>query len=103
MTHSVDTMASSPPRRAIWTGLGVVLLIAGLCGHLFAARAIGGYYIAYRDHIFGFVLLTVVSSLIIAPLGWKFWKGRPELTVLIVGVVQAVVGFLIYLNRFNIH
>ncbi|MGH7694022.1 MAG: hypothetical protein ACRENH_03530 [Gemmatimonadaceae bacterium] len=82
--------------------LGIVLLAAGLSGHLFAARAIGGYYIAYRDHIFGFVFLTVVGALIIAPLGWRFWRGRHDITVLILGVVQAVLGSIVFINRFNV-
>jgi hypothetical protein len=94
------TTTSSGRVTRIW--LGIVLLVAGLCGHLFAARAIGGYYIAYRDHIFGFVILTAVAGVIIAALGWRFWKGRPDITVLILGLVQAIIGFVIYLNRFNI-
>ena len=84
----------------VW--LGIVLLGAGLSGHLFAAHGIGGYYIAYRDHIFGFVFLTVVSALIVAGLGWRFWKGRHDITVLVVGVVQALLGFMVYINRFNV-
>jgi hypothetical protein len=83
--------------------LGAALLVAGLLGHLFAARAIGGYYVAYRDHIFGFVLLTVVSGAIIAGLGWRFWKGRHDITLVTLGAVQAIIGLLIYINRFKIH
>lgn len=83
--------------------LGLVLLLAGLCGHLLAARALGGYYVAYRDHIFGWALLTVVSVLIVVPLGLRFWKGKPGVSVLVVGFLQAMIGLLIYLQRFNIH
>jgi len=82
--------------------LGIALLAAGLSGHLFAARAIGGYYIAYRDHIVGFVGLTIISGLIIAVLGWRFWRGRRDITVLILGLVQAIVGLIIYINRFHV-
>jgi heme/copper-type cytochrome/quinol oxidase subunit 4 len=82
--------------------LGVVLLAAGLSGHLLAARAIGGYYLAYKDHILGFVLLTIVTGAIIAPLGWRFWKGRHDITVLALGAVQAIIGLVIYVNRFHI-
>lgn len=89
-------------RSAVYTWLGVVLLVAGLSGHLFAAQAIGGYYIAYRDHIAGFVLSAIVFGLIIAALGWRFWRGRHDITVLTLGVVQAIGGLLIYINRFNI-
>jgi len=67
-----------------------------------SARAIGGYYIAYRDHIFGFFLIAVVTGVIIWLLGRWLWKRR-DVTVLIVGAVQAVIGYIIYLNRFNIH
>jgi hypothetical protein len=93
-------VARTGSRLRLW--LGVVLLAAGLSGHLLAARAIGGYYIAYRDHIFGFFLLTTVAGAIIAALGWRFWRGRHDITVLILGAVQAILGFVIYLNRFNI-
>ena len=93
--------AGTGSRLRMW--LGVVLLAAGLSGHLFAARAIGGYYVAYRDHIFGFFLLTTVAGAIIAGLGWRFWRGRHDITVLILGAVQAILGLVIYLNRFNIH
>jgi len=88
--------------RPLWISLGGALLVAGLLGHLLAARAIGGYYIAYRDHIFGFVILTAVTGVVIAGLGWRFWKGRHDVTLMILGVVQAIVGLLIYINRFNI-
>jgi hypothetical protein len=74
-----------------------------LLGHLLAAQAIGGTYIAYRDHIVGFVGLTFVSGLIIAGLGWRFWKGRPDITLLILGVVQALLGLLVYIERFSVH
>ena len=93
-----DTRSGRAPR--MW--LGILLLAAGLSGHLFAAQAIGGYYIAYRDHIFGFVALTIATGLIIALLGKRFWRGRHDITVLIIGAVQAVGGLLIYINRFNI-
>ncbi len=84
----------------IW--LGAVLLVVGFLGHFFAARAIGGYYIAYRDHIFGFFLILLVTGAIIALLGRRFWKGRRDITVLIVGAVQALFGIWIYINRFHI-
>jgi len=86
-----------------WIWLGVILLAVGLSGHLLAARAIGGYYIAYKDHIEGFLLLTLVTGVIIAALGWKFWKGRHDITLLTLGVVQTLIGIVIYINRFNIH
>ena len=87
----------------IWTWLGVILLVVGFLGHYFAARAIGGTYIAYRDHIFGFFVILLVTGAIIAGLGWRFWKGRRDITLLIVGVVQALLGVWVYMQRFSVH
>jgi hypothetical protein len=87
-------------QQRIW--LGVVLLVVGFLGHFFAARAIGGSYIAFRDHIFGFFMILVVTGSIIALLGWRFWKGRRDITVLIIGVVQALFGIVIYIERFHV-
>jgi hypothetical protein len=89
--------------RSLRIWLGLILVVVGFLGHFFAARAIGGSYVAFRDHIFGFFLILVVTGAIIAGLGWRFWKGRPDITVLIIGVVQALFGIVIYINRFNIH
>jgi 4-amino-4-deoxy-L-arabinose transferase-like glycosyltransferase len=86
-----------------WTWLGAILLIVGFLGHYFAARAIGGSYIAYRDHILGFFLILVVTGAIIAGLGWRFWKGRGDITVLIIGLVQALLGIWVYIGRYNVH
>jgi hypothetical protein len=91
----------APDRLLAW--LGLVLLVIGFLGHFFAARAIGGSYIAFRDHIFGFFLILVVSGLIIAGLGWRFWKGRNDITLLIIGVVQALFGIFVYIERFSVH
>jgi hypothetical protein len=89
--------------RPRWTLLGALLLGVGLLLHLLSARAIGGSYVAYRDHIFGFVVLTLVSGAIIAGLGWRFWKGRHDITLLILGAVQTIVGVMVYVNRFSVH
>jgi hypothetical protein len=99
-TGNAIVESASGSRLRIW--LGVFLFIAGLCGHLFAARAIGGYYIAYRDHIAGFFLIALVTGAIIVPLGWRFSRGRLDVTVLTLGVTQAVIGFVIYLFRFHV-
>jgi hypothetical protein len=84
----------------VW--LGVVLLLLGLLGHLLSARAIGGSHLAYKDHIEGFVVLTAVSGPIIAALGWRFWKGRYDITVLILGALQALLGLAVYIERFHV-
>lgn len=86
-----------------FTWIGALLLVVGFLGHFFAARAIGGTYIAYRDHIFGFVFLTLVSAAIVGGLGWKFWKGRRDITLLIVGILQAIIGIWVYTQRFSVH
>jgi hypothetical protein len=83
--------------------LGVALLALGLLFHLLSAQAIGGDFVAYRDHILGFLLLTVVAGVIIVPLGWRFWRDRHDITLLSLGAVEAILGFVIWLNRFSIH
>lgn len=87
-------------RRRMW--LGAILLGLGLLGHLLAARDIGGSALAYRHHIFGFLFLTLVSGVLLAGLGWRFWKGRHDITLLIVGALQALLGLLVYVERFRI-
>ena len=87
--------------RPSWIWLGVVLIVVGFLGHFFAARAIGTY-IYYRDHIFGFFLILLVTGSIIAFLGTRFWKGRRDITVLTIGVVQALFGIVIYIYRFHV-
>ncbi len=86
-------------KRLTW--LGVLLIVVGFLGHFFAARAIGTY-IYYRDHIAGFFLILVVTGAIIAGLGWRFWKGRNDITLFVIGVVQAIFGIVIYMMRYHI-
>ena len=81
--------------------LGGLLILVGFLGHFFAARAIGTY-VYYRDHIVGFFVILLVTGSIIAVLGRRFWKGRNDVTLLIIGVVQAVFGIAIYTMRFHI-
>jgi hypothetical protein len=82
--------------------LGVIFLGVGLLGHLLAAQAIGGSARAYTHHIFGFVLILLVTGALVAGLGWRFWKGRHDVTLLVIGVVQALFGLVIYLERFHV-
>jgi len=81
--------------RRVW--LGAVLLGAGLLGHLLAAHVMGGSSLAYTHHIFGFFLILVVTGATIAGLGWLFWRGRHDITVLIIGAVQALFGIAVYI------
>jgi hypothetical protein len=87
--------------RPSWIWLGVVLIVVGFLGHFFAARAIGTY-IYYRDHIGGFFLILLVTGSIIALLGRFFWRGRRDITVLTIGVVQALFGIVIYIFRYHV-
>lgn len=99
-TSSAPAVAGTADRRLAW--LGALLIVVGFFGHFFAARAIGGSYIAFRDHIFGFFLILVVTGAIIAAIGWRFWKGRRDITLLNIGVVQALFGIVIYIERFHV-
>jgi hypothetical protein len=90
-------------KNSIFVWLGVLLIIIAFFCHFFAARAIGGSYVAFRDHIAGFFLILIVPGAIIAGLGWRFWKGRRDITLLIVGVVQALFGVFVYIQRYHVH
>lgn len=100
-TQGASTVKEPGRRVRMW--LGVALLGAGLLGHVLAARAIGGTRVAYRDHIGGFVVLTVVSGAILAALGWRFWRGRHDITLMALGIVQALLGLVVYVERFQVH
>ena len=80
---------------------GIGLLVVGLLGHLLAANAEGGQAIHYRHHILGFLLLSLVSGILIGILSRFFWRGRHDVTLLIVGALQTVLGLLIYANFSN--
>jgi hypothetical protein len=99
------TSAGAPvaKKNLAFVWLGVLLIIVAFFCHFFAARAIGGSYVAFRDHIAGFVLILVVTGAIIGGLGWRFWKGRGDITLLIIGVVQAAFGIVVYMQRFHVH
>jgi FtsH-binding integral membrane protein len=95
-----DTLAASPRPRRLW--LVAALLLAGLSGHLFAARLIGSP-VAYRDHIGGFFLIAAVTGLLLLGLERLFWRGRRDLTLLCFAVVQALFGLVIYILRPGVH
>ena len=42
---------------------------------------------AYTHHVLGFFLILVVTGAIIAALGRRFWRSRPDVTMLTVGIV----------------
>jgi hypothetical protein len=99
----MPTKLSDPKASRVYSALGVGLLFGGFMGHVLAAQAIGGTRLAYRDHLLGFAGLTVVTGAIIAGLGWRFWKGRRDITMLILGAVQAIIGVMVYITRFSVH
>jgi hypothetical protein len=88
--------------KTLWRGLVVVLFAIGLLGHLLAASAIGGSRMAYEHHVFGFLLILVVTGVVIAALGRWLWRDRPGVTWLAVSAVQAIFGIIIYLDRFHV-
>jgi hypothetical protein len=90
----MTTTTTRAYRIRLWTG--IVLLAVGLSGHLLAAEVTGGRYIHYRDHIFGFVILSVVAWAILALLARRFWPSRRDITLLTLGAVQAILGLMIY-------
>lgn len=97
--RSVSDAPPSASRPSLWTG--GLLLVLGLLGHLYAAHAMGGSRVAYTHHVFGFFLILVVTGAIIAALGWRFWRSRPDVTVLAVGAVQALLGLLVAVEPFR--
>ena len=95
-------IAAAPAGSRLRSWIGVMLLLGGLLGHLLAAQAIGGYYGAYRDHIAGFTGFALLTGFVVALLGRRFWRGRTDITLLTIGVVQAIFGCIVYLLRFHI-
>jgi len=82
------------PNARSW--LGAVSLALGLVFHLLAANAESGRAIHYRHHVFGFLLLSVVSALLVVGFGRLSWRGRHDLTVLVVGALQTILGIWVY-------
>lgn len=94
--------AAAPPARSRLPRRGGMLFLGlGLLGHLYAAHAIGGSTVAYVHHVGGFFLILVVTGAVIAGLGWRFWRSRVDVTVLAVGVVQALLGLLVAVEAFR--
>jgi hypothetical protein len=79
----------------------VLLLGLGLLGHVYAAHAIGGSRIAYTHHVLGYCLILLVTGGLLAGLGWLFWRSRSALTILAIGLVQALLGLWVALETFR--
>jgi hypothetical protein len=87
----------SPSKR--W--LGAALLVAGLTGHLVSAYSIRANPRAFPDHLAGFFGIAAVTGVIIAALGWFFWRSRRDITWLIFCSVQAIIGLVVLLMTIN--
>jgi hypothetical protein len=89
---------------SIWRErVSVVLLLFALLCHAVAAVAIGGTFVAWRDHLLGFVLLVAVFGAVFALLGRFFWRGRRDITLLLLGLSQAFFGIFVYITRHSVH
>ena len=98
-TSSTAAPQPAPGRLLRWGGW--LLLGLGLLGHLYAAHAIGGSRVAYTHHVLGFGVILLVTGGVIAGLGHRFWRSRSALTVLAIGVVQALLGLWVALEPFR--
>lgn len=79
----------------------LVMLGLGLAAHLWAAHLGGGSALHYGHHVFGFFLILAVTGGLIAGLGWLFWRSRPDLTLIAVGVVQVLFGVLVVVDMLS--
>jgi uncharacterized SAM-binding protein YcdF (DUF218 family) len=59
----------------------------------------GGTSLAYSHHVFGFLLILVVSGAIVVGLGWRFWRGQFDITLLTLGAIQALLGIAVYIMQ----
>jgi hypothetical protein len=75
--------------------LGVVLLVLGLSGHLVSAYIIRANPLAFPDHIKGYLLIAAATGILIAGLGWLFWRKRTDITWLVWCAVQFVMGIVV--------
>jgi hypothetical protein len=90
-----------PPAQRLLHSGALLLIALGLFGHLYAADAIGGSRMAYTHHVLGFVLILLVTGGVLMGLGWRFWRTRTALTLLAIGVVQALIGLWIAAEPFR--
>jgi hypothetical protein len=101
MGTSPPAAAAPPPtgRLPLWPG--VLLLVLGLLGHVYAAHAMGGSRVAYTHHVLGFFLILLVTGGLIAGVGYRFWRSRAALALLTIGAVQALLGLWVALEPFR--
>jgi uncharacterized membrane protein HdeD (DUF308 family) len=90
-----------PPSHRLLRSSALLLLGIGLLSHLYAAHAIGGSRVAYTHHVLGFVLILLVTGGVLAGLAWRFWRTRSALTLLAIGVIQALFGLWVAAEPFR--
>ncbi len=96
-----STAAAPPSTGRLLRWGGWLLLGLGLLGHLYAAHAMGGSRVAYTHHVLGFGLILLVTGGLIAGLGYRFWRSRSALALLVIGGVQALLGLWVALEPFR--
>lgn len=60
-----------------------------------------GGRVAYTHHVLGFGLILLVTGGVMAGLGYWFWRSRPAVTLLVMGLVQALLGLWVALEPFR--
>jgi hypothetical protein len=51
--------------------------------------------------VLGFFLILLVTGGLLAGLGWRFWRSRSALTMLAIGLVQALLGLWVALEPYR--
>jgi hypothetical protein len=87
-------------RVPLWWG--IVLLGVGLLFQVLAASATKRNFAAYRNHIVGFAILTLIAVVAMVFIGRRYWRGRVDLWVLTLGAVLAAVAAMTWVIRFHV-
>lgn len=100
---AVKLLATHPVARNEQRPVRIVaaLLVAGLLGHVVAARLNGGSGIAYLHHIGGFFLIAAITGLPIAGVTWLFWRRQRNRALLAFALIQLVLGILVMVAEFR--
>ena len=96
-----QAIAAPHTTSRVWIRLALALFALGLLGHVLAAHTMGGSTIAYTHHVAGFFIILVVTGAPVALLGWRFWRAHADRTLLIIGLIQAVLGAMVFLAEWR--